>query len=651
MFMLSRTRQVAIHVRTAAVRAAPLHRCYRSTVPRLPVLSGSADWSIGVPLSIVPTSQISRHFSRSLPVPPTQTVRLNYQTPPPPGKTTGRYINQTDQGDVVDEAEAREVDMHDARLLSPPATVDALGFECREWPTAVTDFTNDEEVGSVYYEEIMALVKKASGASRVFVFDHTLRQTGSTNLNAEAGGKAAPVPRVHCDYTANGAPRRLQQLGEAGIYSRIRERELEASEVAELAEGRFAFINVWRSVCDSSPVMQQPLAVCDENSVPDTDRFLYELRFPDRTGENYSLQHNNQHKWYYYPGMAKEECLVFKVYDKKEDGPRFVFHTAFDDPSSPPNAPQRKSIEVRTIAFFDDVEGGDGVASDSVSSGGQGHGHCSSLKRPVFFDMVHSNNAARVRLWLHMKGLSDKIETRMITYPDLHTEAFQKVNPLKKVPALIRDDGVTVFESSVILSFLEDKYGHEGPVFEPATAEGRQLMNLMIRCHDLYIASPNCTAPGFTHSQGAMYLSEEWHGPARGIDAAARAAKVAELWKQLSWLEATIQQQNSPQPSLLADGLSLADFTWFPTCVFMEYLLPRVFGWPQIFRPDASRSDITESPLPCITAWYSGLCAETAFRQTRQDIWQFWEKMDAEGQFKPIQRVVAQQQDYKWRYP
>ena len=31
-------------------------------------------------------------------------------------------------------------------------------------------------------------------------------------------------------------------------------------------------------------------------------------------------------KWYYYPKLTKDECLVFKVYDKKEDGPRFVFH-------------------------------------------------------------------------------------------------------------------------------------------------------------------------------------------------------------------------------------------------------------------------------------------------------------------------------------
>merc|ERR1711908_159722 len=90
-----------------------------------------------------------------------------------------------------------------------------------------------------------------------------------------------------------------------------------------------------------------------ERAVPDSDKFLYELRFPDRTGENYSLRHSDAHRWYYYPRQTKDECLVFKVYDKKEDGPRFVFHTAFTDPSSPPDAPPRKSIEVRAIAFYD----------------------------------------------------------------------------------------------------------------------------------------------------------------------------------------------------------------------------------------------------------------------------------------------------------
>ena len=283
-------------------------------------------------------------------------VLLNYQEPPPAGKVTGRYINQPDRGDVVDVHVKRPVIMRDGRELVPPATLDTYGFTLRHWPTDVDYFSDNDKVTETYYEEMEQLVKDASGADSVYIFDHTIRESGRTNLNADAGAgsAAAPVPRVHCDYTADGAPRRLLQLGKEGMYSKSQQRMLTEDEVSKLASNRFAFINVWRSIDNEAPcVLQEPLAVCDERSVSEEDKFIYELRFPDRTGENYSLRHSDRHEWYYYSRMSKEECLVFKVYDKQIDGPRFVFHTSFDDPMTPVDAPPRKSIEVRAIAFFD----------------------------------------------------------------------------------------------------------------------------------------------------------------------------------------------------------------------------------------------------------------------------------------------------------
>ena len=111
----------------------------------------------------------------------------------------------------------------------------------------------------------------------------------------------------------------------------------------------------------------------------------------------------------------------------------------------------------------------------------------------------------------------------------------------------------------------------------------------MNRIHDLYIASPNCTAPGFSHSQGAMYLSTGWHGPARGMDLSSRSAKLAEIWKQLCWLEAEVAKTADEGPHMVGSSLSLSDMTWFPTCVFMEFMLSPVFGWPQLFRLAARR--------------------------------------------------------------
>ncbi len=51
--------------------------------------------------------------------------------------------------------------------------------------------------------------------------------------------------------------------------------------------------------------------------------------------------------------MRPDEALVFKVYESLKDGrARWTAHTAFDDPTAPPSARPRESIEMRTLAFF-----------------------------------------------------------------------------------------------------------------------------------------------------------------------------------------------------------------------------------------------------------------------------------------------------------
>ena len=67
---------------------------------------------------------------------------------------------------------------------------------------------------------------------------------------------------------------------------------------------------------------------------------------------------------------------------------------------------------------------------------------------------------------------------------------------------------------------------------------------------------------------------------------ATRAAKIAEIWKQLNWLEAQLERRGGP--FLAGTAVTHADMTWHPTCVFMEHMLPSVFGWPEtIFRVES----------------------------------------------------------------
>ena len=56
---------------------------------------------------------------------------------------------------------------------------------------------------------------------------------------------------------------------------------------------------------------------------------------------------------YYFPGMHKNELLVFMQFDSDWQNPsRHTFHTAIKDPTASAQAPPRQSIECRLIAFF-----------------------------------------------------------------------------------------------------------------------------------------------------------------------------------------------------------------------------------------------------------------------------------------------------------
>jgi hypothetical protein len=229
----------------------------------------------------------------------------------------------------------RQVVIRNGRPLAKDLVLDRGGFRFVRHDTKVADFYNEDEVRRTYYPEMEALVKAESGASRVVVFDHTLR-TGDDALR-EARKIREVVPRVHNDYTEWSAPQRV--------------RDLLPDEAEGLLRRRFAIVQVWRPI--RHPVESFPLAICDARTVTDDDLVISERRYAHRVGQTYVITYNPNHKWFWFPRMQREEAIVFKVFDSLKDGrARWTAHTAFDDPTSPPNARPRESIEIRTIAFF-----------------------------------------------------------------------------------------------------------------------------------------------------------------------------------------------------------------------------------------------------------------------------------------------------------
>ena len=249
---------------------------------------------------------------------------VNYAYDPPAGvpRHSGKHV-------------AHNVTIRSGRKVLSELSLDTNGFVLKTDKTAVKDFYDPDEVKSVYYPEVERLIKRETGAERVVIFDHVVRNP----LLAERGEKGArsPARTVHNDFSFISVPRRI--------------RDLLPEEADHLLQNRFAEINVWRAI--RGPIESSLLALCDARSLGAEDIVPCDLLYRDRVGETFAFTYNPKHRWYYFPRMERNEAILLKCYDSKDDGrARFTAHSSFDDPNSPPDAAPRESVEVRALVFW-----------------------------------------------------------------------------------------------------------------------------------------------------------------------------------------------------------------------------------------------------------------------------------------------------------
>jgi hypothetical protein len=252
---------------------------------------------------------------------------LEYEPPAGVPRTTAVYRDHA-------------VTIRDVRPVASTLSLEREGFQLVTAASSVSDFSDEEAVRSRYYAEAVSLLEKLTGASRVVVFDHTIRRRIPGATDRATGIPRQPVPRVHNDYTAKSGPQRV--------------RDLLGEDAGDLLRRRFSVVNVWRPI--RGPVRDAPLAVADAQSVDSGDLVATDLVYPDRTGEIYYVKFNSSHRWFYAPAMREDEVMLIKCFDSAEDGrARFVPHAAFVDPTTPPGALPRESIELRTLVFYPDA--------------------------------------------------------------------------------------------------------------------------------------------------------------------------------------------------------------------------------------------------------------------------------------------------------
>lgn len=255
---------------------------------------------------------------------------VNYAYPAPPG------VPQSSAS-----FESHRVTIANARRRRERTSLHREGFELRDHRSDVRDFSDERAIRGEYYPEVERLLKEATGAEKVVIFDHTLRLDSPGHTEA---GIREPVRRVHNDQTFVSGPRRVRD-------------HLPAEEAELRLQHRFAIVNVWRPI--GSPVETAPLALCDARSISRDDLVPSDLVYRDKVGETYAFRHNANHRWFYFSAVRPDEVVLLKIFDSLVTGAaRLTAHTAFDDPNTSPNAAPRRSIEVRSLIFWPASRGG-----------------------------------------------------------------------------------------------------------------------------------------------------------------------------------------------------------------------------------------------------------------------------------------------------
>ncbi|KAK6841112.1 hypothetical protein PG987_001972 [Apiospora arundinis] len=255
-----------------------------------------------------------------------------------------------------------KVQMHDMRAQEPKPTLQEVGYEFLTAPTSMSEdeFMNDKtpkgkaHIQEKYWKEVGALVKERSGADQVIPWHFSVRKQAlgqhPDDVFFKRTGVSQPASTVHIDNNHDSAMHHL---------TRVLGGEEAARQMVDQYE-HWCIINTWRPV--GAPVQRWPLFLVDHREVPGHFSYeknverIYRLNDPAyyKSHDNFLL-HDPNYRFRYVSNLAPEEALLFRDFDSRSrPGETFYGtpHGAFQSDATPEDAPARRSIEVRSFAFF-----------------------------------------------------------------------------------------------------------------------------------------------------------------------------------------------------------------------------------------------------------------------------------------------------------
>lgn len=235
---------------------------------------------------------------------------------------------------------------HDLRSFDPPATMQrelcAVAFDA---PTQLTEEQVEgpdakEIVEGAYFAECAELVKRYTGAAETVAYKYRHRKTGRNNADPYGASyvEAKPILYVHID----NSPASAREMLRRAVGS-------DPAALARWEAGHWGIVNVWRPL--AVPASRLPLAIIDPRTV-DVERDVEIIEFRNNYKDDGRVVRDHPDLALYYASdLRPDEALLFTDYDSEK---KFGFpHSAFEDDATAPDAPPRRSIEVRVLCRFD----------------------------------------------------------------------------------------------------------------------------------------------------------------------------------------------------------------------------------------------------------------------------------------------------------
>lgn len=237
--------------------------------------------------------------------------------------------------------------IRDADQLPAPPSLDREGFMTAPFTPGVMDYDDPDEIEHVWRPAVHELVKRATGAALVvsWAFGQRFSERSS---DAQRSLVSAPARRVHSDFSPTDF---VGAVAHPAAASELRK------ALGSAKPRRWRCFNVWQPI--SPPPYDAPLAVCDTRTVAVADivparALILGDEGPVGHVDLCLYRYSAEHAWFYFSGLRPNRALIFNGIDPAR-APNYglVPHTAVDDPTCPPGARPRNSIEIRTLALFD----------------------------------------------------------------------------------------------------------------------------------------------------------------------------------------------------------------------------------------------------------------------------------------------------------